>query len=581
VAGDRTPAANNNAGGGDRTPAVRTDATPNTGGDRTPGARTDATPNTGGDHTPNTGGDRTPNTGGDRTPNTGGDRTPNTGGDRTPNTSGDRTPNTGGDRTPNTSGDRTPNTGGDRTPGAHPDGEQGGQVTRRTGGGDEAAPPRRTADGDGPQARGDRDGNSRTDGDGDARRSNNQRDEGAGGRNSDGDDHAPPAHRDQGGDNDGGTTPHGDGDSTPDGPESAAAGDLAELGYPNPTRANADRAAAAIEAGDMPPRDTIRDTEANQRGLQELERVNVDPALSPESKANIRREVADGLRAEEPTGNLPRDVQQARATEEARVAAAKAQEQTQSQTDPAQQQTTGTPDAQGPEIAAGTERTAQVHQAAFEQLPTPNKHDLARGEIESGARVFDSQEAAATWARDTLQNDVTELPEHLQRSVNNYTNEKGNQGYDGPTYREMNGVLRADAKGDASPYDSPQVRQDIAHVNEAMTRNLLPEAVTVVRGSGHNHLDATHPADLVGTTMTEAGYLSTSLGDNGTVAAFADKDMILHLRVPEGHEALWVEPVGAFGGGERELLLGRGSSWTVDRAFIGDDGKWHVYGRVN
>ena len=68
--------------------------------------------------------------------------------------------------------------------------------------------------------------------------------------------------------------------------------------------------------------------------------------------------------------------------------------------------------------------------------------------------------------------------------------------------------------------------------------------------------------------------------DNGAVPGFESKDMILHLKVPAGHEALWVEPVGAFGGGERELLLGRGTQYEVTRAFIGDDGKWHVYGSV-
>lgn len=61
--------------------------------------------------------------------------------------------------------------------------------------------------------------------------------------------------------------------------------------------------------------------------------------------------------------------------------------------------------------------------------------------------------------------------------------------------------------------------------------------------------------------------------------AFKDKAVILHLSVPEGTPAKWVESVSAFGGSERELLLGRGQSWDATRAVV-IDGQWHVFGRV-
>jgi hypothetical protein len=114
-----------------------------------------------------------------------------------------------------------------------------------------------------------------------------------------------------------------------------------------------------------------------------------------------------------------------------------------------------------------------------------------------------------------------------------------------------------------------------------MNTNRLPESVTVVRGTGHSHLGVSSPEELIGRTLDEPAYMSTSLGDNGVVSAFSGKPMILHLNVPAGTPSIWVENVGAFGGGERELLLGRGRAYTITRAFVGSDGKWHVYGFVH
>jgi hypothetical protein len=57
--------------------------------------------------------------------------------------------------------------------------------------------------------------------------------------------------------------------------------------------------------------------------------------------------------------------------------------------------------------------------------------------------------------------------------------------------------------------------------------------------------------------------------------------MICVMSVSAPPTSIWVENVGAFGGGERALLLGRGRAYTITRAFVGSDGKWHVYGFVH
>lgn len=100
----------------------------------------------------------------------------------------------------------------------------------------------------------------------------------------------------------------------------------------------------------------------------------------------------------------------------------------------------------------------------------------------------------------------------------------------------------------------------------------------VVRGTGLGHLNLSSPLETEGRVFDDGAYMSTSLGGQ-PVSAFAGKEAILHLRVPQGTPATWAERVPAFGGGERELLLARGSVFKVTRVFW-DNGQWQVYGGI-
>ncbi|HEX7839547.1 MAG TPA: polymorphic toxin type 46 domain-containing protein [Kofleriaceae bacterium] len=80
-------------------------------------------------------------------------------------------------------------------------------------------------------------------------------------------------------------------------------------GYPEGTRGKADDTATKIEEGKTPEKDGLRDTEVNQRGKEELEKLLKDPNLSPEERAQIQKELAEKLRAEpDPTGKLDQDL---------------------------------------------------------------------------------------------------------------------------------------------------------------------------------------------------------------------------------------------------------------------------------
>jgi hypothetical protein len=129
-------------------------------------------------------------------------------------------------------------------------------------------------------------------------------------------DPAHPAHGDVGGPP-AGAHAGGDAPGTP-GPQAAQAAaldtTLSDLGYPAGTRAKGTELAGRIEQGEAPPRGAVRDTVANQQGLRDLDQIRTDPRLAPAQKAKLQREIATGLRGQpEPTGKLPRDIQDARA----------------------------------------------------------------------------------------------------------------------------------------------------------------------------------------------------------------------------------------------------------------------------
>ncbi|MDT9688605.1 ADP-ribosyltransferase [Streptomyces sp. P9(2023)] len=227
---------------------------------------------------------------------------------------------------------------------------------------------------------------------------------------------------------------------------------------------------------------------------------------------------------------------------------------------------------EGPGTAdAGVDRSPTVSTEEFKNLSVEQKHEVAAAEINDGAVTFPDNNAAIAYGRENWNDYAENLPESTRKSVLDYTDEHG--GKPDPryaTYTEMNGYLRGNPE-----LGTPDVLRNIEEVDKALAGRPLPEDVTVARGQGVGHLGVKEPEELVGKTLSDPGYMSTSLGR----AAFDDKPGILHLRVPEGTDALWVEKVSHFAG-ERELLLGRGMNYKVTRAFTDDNGQWHIYGEI-
>uniref|UniRef100_UPI003D714DB6 ADP-ribosyltransferase n=1 Tax=Streptomyces sp. bgisy153 TaxID=3413793 RepID=UPI003D714DB6 len=203
----------------------------------------------------------------------------------------------------------------------------------------------------------------------------------------------------------------------------------------------------------------------------------------------------------------------------------------------------------------------------FDRLPGDQKHAVAMAELEQGANPYPSTSNPAGQAygdaywNDYLDNLDPKAKEALQKYSSFY-------------YQNINGQLR----NTAVPLE-PAVRDLVDNMDRVMGGRPVPEDIMVVRGTGYDHLldldDMDSLLDMEGRTFTDEGFTSTSLG---RTPAFDFKPMTMHLRVPKGTPALWIDHISV-NKGERELLLARGTEYKVTRVFQ-EGGKWHVYGEV-
>ena len=132
---------------------------------------------------------------------------------------------------------------------------------------------------------------------------------------------------------------------------------MSELGYPQGTRDAGERVADSVERG-ATDRGALRDTDANRRGADELDRIASDPNLTPEQRTQLRQDVAERARAQgEPTGNLEGHVRDARVEQEARARAEQAEPTAQGDRTPGQgERAQSTPEQAPPQGGGDTPR---------------------------------------------------------------------------------------------------------------------------------------------------------------------------------------------------------------------------------
>ena len=225
---------------------------------------------------------------------------------------------------------------------------------------------------------------------------------------------------------------------------------------------------------------------------------------------------------------------------------------------------------------AGTGDHPGLSDKPWDQQTPAEQMATAQHEVDTGAKTFSNDAAAASYGAHEWNIYAEHLPQSEQQALHDYTLEH-QSGADGKvtdpdqiTYTEINGYLRHGGEA------NPTVLHDIQEIDKALAGHPTPEALVITRGTGISHLKVDDPRDLVGEDLTDRAYNSASLG--GPADAFKDLPAVIHARVPAGTPAIWVEKVGAFGAGERELLLGRNLTLHVDQVTMSDNGQWQIYG---
>ena len=146
--------------------------------------------------------------------------------------------------------------------------------------------------------------------------------------------------------------------------------------------------------------------------------------------------------------------------------------------------------------------------------------------------------------------------------------------YSASGYIEINEYLRSK---DPNHVVDDAVKEHIARLAEVAKMQPAPHDIDVVRGVGSDAFSVPM-RKLKGTVQSDAAFMSTSLGDK---AAFSGKPVILHLRVPAGTPAVYLDRISSHPG-ERELLLGHGRRWMPTQVEIRKDAWgdkiYHVYG---
>lgn len=168
------------------------------------------------------------------------------------------------------------------------------------------------------------------------------------------------------------------------------------------------------------------------------------------------------------------------------------------------------------------------------------------------AKRFTAGTAAQAWLEETFETWIESLSPAERKAL---------RFYKGDGYREINQVLRYGGESD------PDILQAIEDLDVALSRFQLPEPVIAYRGLGSQAL-FTQAEDLIGDTIEEPAYLSTSLLRSvaeGYLSARSEWRVLEEILVPGG------VAVGAYVGApdlvepmeEHEFLLPRGTELAV------------------
>jgi hypothetical protein len=172
----------------------------------------------------------------------------------------------------------------------------------------------------------------------------------------------------------------------------------------------------------------------------------------------------------------------------------------------------------------------------------------AREQTIAGALATDSKTALYVPATvDPVDLTATKTRELLNQTMLDLTDRSGVGGYTGLGARNLNAALRAGLPADA--YSG-----SMSALDSALAESSLPEDMMLYRTVPPSAFPD-NVESLVGTVLSDKGYLSTSARSGG-YAEGSNRDVSIRIAAPKGTPALWMRPVSSVKS-EDEVLLGR------------------------
>lgn len=124
-------------------------------------------------------------------------------------------------------------------------------------------------------------------------------------------------------------------------------------------------------------------------------------------------------------------------------------------------------------------------------------------------------------------------------------------------------------------------RADLVH---KATSHPLPHSVETQRGLQDidfmKGYDGHDPASVIGKTQSDNAIMSTALGEKPPPIDGQEPVYRLHLDLPKGQDGMWLGHRSKYPD-QRELLLPKGTHYTVTRVSMGSDGKWDLWADVH
>jgi len=233
-------------------------------------------------------------------------------------------------------------------------------------------------------------------------------------------------------------------------------------------------------------------------------------------------------------------------------------------------------EATGFDSFAGADGTHPVSDAGADPGPTGKPDPLLQWQGQPTYTNSEGHDFGDRVWRETIEN----LSPEQRQAIVDYTKELGSDRLPGEIdYTDINKALRT-----GEGLENPHIAQTIQRIQQALETNPTPRDLTVVRGmnlKGEAFAGSpVSPQDLIGKTIVNESFTSTTLGD--TPPGFADLNQmnsVVHLDVPANTPALFIDSISA-NKGEGELLLGKGLRMEIIDAVEDAQGRWHVYARV-